>query len=195
MKSKKYQQLTETALSLFLKHGFKRISIEEICATAGVSKMTFYKYFDNKIDLLKVLLRQMSDKQMEKYNNIMHEDTPYSARVERIIRMKQDQAAFMGQELFNDLYKNAPEEITEFLHELGNEVFTTVRNDFIKAQKEGHIRQDLNPDFIVYFMNHMIDMVSDPRLLKMYDSSKNLIHELTRFFFYGILTQRENAAS
>ncbi len=33
--SKKYQQIVATAEELFLKHGFKRVSIEEICQKAG----------------------------------------------------------------------------------------------------------------------------------------------------------------
>jgi AcrR family transcriptional regulator len=47
-KQKKRIQITETAIRLFSQFGTKRVTIEEICRTAGVSKVTFYKHFKNK---------------------------------------------------------------------------------------------------------------------------------------------------
>ena len=141
--NKKYNQLTDTAMALFLKHGFRRISIQEICSTANVSKMTFYKYFSNKIDLLKVLLNTIAKNQMDLYEEIMNQDIPYRQKVEQIIQMKQNQARMIGQEFFNDLYANAPAEITQLLHEIGARYFMRIRNDFIKAQQTGMIRKDI----------------------------------------------------
>ncbi|MBN2103385.1 TetR/AcrR family transcriptional regulator [bacterium] len=195
IENSKLKQLNATAMELFLKFGFKRVSVEEICRTAGVSKMTFYKYFKNKTDLLKQMLNQIADNQMKQYNNIMSSDISYSEKVKEIIRMKQLTAEMMGQELFNDLYNNAPPEISEYLHNIGIRLLSTVRNDFIQAQKEGHIRSDIHPDFILYFMNHMIDLASDENLIKLYDSPKALINEMIRFFFYGILTEKDTMSS
>ena len=131
---------------------------------------------------------------MNSYEEIMHQDIAYSAKVEQIIRMKQNHARMVGQELFNDLYTHAPEEISQLLHEIGaRHSFrqpgnAQPRDDFIKAQQEGFIRKDIRPDFIIYFLNHLIDMVSEETLTAMYDSTESLISELTRFFFYGIMT-------
>lgn len=44
----KQRELIETAAQLFFKHGFKRVTVEEICRTAKVSKVTFYRYFAAK---------------------------------------------------------------------------------------------------------------------------------------------------
>ena len=54
--SKKKLQIVETAKDLFMRYGIRRVTIDEICRTAGASKMTFYKYFSNKIALLKEIL-------------------------------------------------------------------------------------------------------------------------------------------
>jgi AcrR family transcriptional regulator len=60
--NKKYQDLLNTARELFFKHGTKRVTIEEICEKADVSKMTFYKFFRNKEDLGIRMLSQISDR-------------------------------------------------------------------------------------------------------------------------------------
>ena len=43
-------EILEAAKELFFKHGFKRISIEDICNKADVSRRTFYVYYENKAD-------------------------------------------------------------------------------------------------------------------------------------------------
>ena len=47
--SNKKQQLLNTATELFRAQVFRRITIDETCKTANISKRTFYKYFKNKI--------------------------------------------------------------------------------------------------------------------------------------------------
>ena len=49
--SRKREQLIQAAEALFVKHGMRRVAVEEICRQAGVSKPTFYKYFENKAAL------------------------------------------------------------------------------------------------------------------------------------------------
>lgn len=53
----KQARLLEKAEELFLKHGYKAVSMDEIAHEAGISKMTIYKHYHSKDDLfLKVLL-------------------------------------------------------------------------------------------------------------------------------------------
>ena len=147
--------------------------------------------YNIKIVLLKYLLNQIAENQMKQYHDIMSSKVHYSEKIKEIIRMKRETSEMMGRELFNDLYKNAPSEITQYLHEMGSNYLSMVRDDFIQAQKEGHIRPDIKPDFILYFMNHMIDLAADKNLLAMYATPKDAINEMVRFFFYGILTERD----
>ena len=49
--SQKREQLLQTGEALFVKHGMRRVTVEEICRQAGVSKPTFYRYFENKAAL------------------------------------------------------------------------------------------------------------------------------------------------
>jgi AcrR family transcriptional regulator len=58
-RSDKMQDILDSARSLFWKHGIRRITIEEICEKAGVSKMTCYKYFSNKTAIARYLIEEM----------------------------------------------------------------------------------------------------------------------------------------
>ena len=67
-------------------------------------------------------------------------------------------------------------------------------HDFALAQKKGDIRQDIKIEFILYFMNHMLEMLKDENYTKLYSSTQELAVELMNFFFYGIMPRYANEA-
>ena len=189
-KSKKYRQIIETARDLFMHHGIRRVSVEEICQTAGVSKMTFYKYFENKIDLAILILEEIFHEGEEHYKGIMAQDIPYSEKAKEIIKMKLEQSEDFSQEMLKDMTQSSIPEVAEFLQRKTQENFKLFLDDLVLAQKKGEIRKDINPQFILYFLNLMTEMVVDDRLLNLHQSPQALTAELINFFFYGILTRK-----
>ena len=183
----KCQQLLETARHLFKRYGMKRVTIEEICQTANVSKMTFYKFFKNKTDLARHLIDRMITENMSQYRAIMDQDIPFPEKVEKTIEMKLEQARDVSQEYFHDVTQAPDPQFAEFITGKQQEAFQEVLRDYLEAQKRGDLRKDMRPEFILYFLNHMVEMLTDERLVKLYDSPEDLIIELTKFFFYGIM--------
>lgn len=57
MPSPRRDQLVETALTLFAKQGYHATGIDKILADAGVAKMTLYKHFKSKEELILAVLR------------------------------------------------------------------------------------------------------------------------------------------
>jgi AcrR family transcriptional regulator len=54
----KRQLILNVALTLFRSHGYRMIGIDRILAESGVAKMTLYKYFPSKDDLIKAVLEE-----------------------------------------------------------------------------------------------------------------------------------------
>lgn len=181
----------ESGKKLFWKHGFKRVTIEEVCAEAKVSKMTFYKFFNNKMDLVKTILERLVKFSLEQYNELMESDIPFSEKVTKQIEMKMEGTADISNEFMDDLVIHADPETMEMMAKLTQQTFSIVMESYIKAQKEGHVRKDLKPEFILYFLNHMFDMLKDEKLVAMYGTTSELATEITKFFFYGILESKE----
>jgi AcrR family transcriptional regulator len=46
------ERLVATAVELFYRQGFGAVGVDQVIATAGVTKTTFYKHFDGKDDLM-----------------------------------------------------------------------------------------------------------------------------------------------
>jgi AcrR family transcriptional regulator len=47
-------QVSEMALDLFLENGYDQTTVEDICAVAGISRSTFFRYFPTKEDVFVV---------------------------------------------------------------------------------------------------------------------------------------------
>ncbi|MFF0780662.1 TetR family transcriptional regulator [Streptomyces sp. NPDC003720] len=51
-KRRMYQDVSDTAVRLFLERGFDAVSVAEVAAAAGISKPTLFRYFPAKEDLV-----------------------------------------------------------------------------------------------------------------------------------------------
>lgn len=190
-KSKKLQQITKTAHTLFMSHGIKRVTIEEICRTATVSKMTFYKYFDNKNDLAISVLDSIFTKAEKHYSNIMAQDGSFSEKVKDIIKLKLEASKDVSTEMLQDLWNNPVPEVANYMKKRTQLSLKLFLDDMIAAQNKGEIRQDINPHFILYFIGKMQEIATDEKIIHMYETVQDFTSEIINLFFYGILTREK----
>jgi len=184
----KRQEILRTGKDLFWKFGFKRVTIEEICKEAGVSKMTYYKYFSNKMELVKILMDEILQDGLIKYRKLMDSDKPYPEKVLGMIELKKEQTHTMSSEFFKDYLQSDDPEMHAYLEKLSRENFQIFLDDFRKAQENGDIRKDLKVEFILAVLNRLMDWIQhDTSLMEIYDEPQDLAVEMTRFMFYGIM--------
>ncbi len=185
----KKQKILQTGKELFWKFGFKRVTIEELCKEAGISKMTYYKYFTNKMDLVKTIMDKILQDSLEKYKQILASDIPYPEKVLGMVKLKRDQIETMSSEFFRDYVQSGDPELLEYLEKVSGESMQIFVDDFHKAQQNGDIRKELKVEFIMVVMNRLIDMAHEDELLDMYNNPQDLVMEITNFLFYGILNR------
>jgi AcrR family transcriptional regulator len=191
VKQKKYDQIINSAKELFWKYGIRRVTIEDICKKADVSRMTFYKYFSNKNILAKTLLNIITDSSMEKYDSIIKSELKYPEKVRQMILLKIEGTNDISKEFLNDLNDENNADLFEFLQSKIMENLSRIQTDFVTASEQGEIRKGIKPEFLLYFLNRILEMSKDPELLKMYDSAQDMIMEMTNIFFYGILSSQK----
>ncbi|MFZ1703949.1 MAG: TetR/AcrR family transcriptional regulator [Saprospiraceae bacterium] len=189
--SKAYHSIVETANTLFMKHGMKRITVEEICREAGVSKMTFYRNFDNKDDVAEKIILDISERNMKRYREIMKGDIPYAEKIQQIVVLKKEASQEISEEFIKDILQNDNIVFIEHLNNQRKKVSTEYIKDFKDAQKKGEVRQDIKPEFILYMLDTMYEKMKDPRLAAMYKDTHEATIEVTKFFFYGILSNEK----
>jgi AcrR family transcriptional regulator len=188
--SGKFEAIVAAARTLFWKHGIRRVTIEEICEKAEVSKMTCYKYFSNKTAIAKYLLEDMFESGVKAYKEIYFSDIPYEEKIKKLIDLKMSNAHEMSQELLDDIYKFQDEELSETIENIKNRLIGIYLDDIRESQKTGEIRSDVKPEFMLYFLNNLTEMLTDQRVVEIYDNPEQMIVEVMNFFFYGIMPRK-----
>lgn len=181
----KYQNIFKTAKKLFWKYGIKRVTIEEICKDAGVSKMTFYKFFPNKIDLAKSILKDIIDDSMIKFNKIINSELLFQEKVNELLNLKLQGVKDISIEFITDIYKI--EELEIMMNRTKQESLNLFVNFLKDSQEKELMRQDIKIDFILSLLNQMTLMMEDKQLVAKYDKPEDLIMEAMNFLFYGLL--------
>ncbi len=186
-KPKKYEDIQSTSKKLFWKHGFKRISIEEICEKANVSKMTFYKYFPNKIELAKSVLETEIGRGLENFRQTMNENTPADVKIKKILSQKLANTDNISQEFLIDFYKSEELGLKEFVEQQTKRAWDEMFEEFNLAQEKGIFRKNINMEFFFAYAMKSIDLMTDEKLLKQFGSPQDLIIELANLIVYGIV--------
>ncbi|MDY0075658.1 MAG: TetR/AcrR family transcriptional regulator [Bacteroidales bacterium] len=192
-KETKKEAILKAAKSLFWRHGLRRISIIEICNSANVSKMTFYKYFANKEVLAEYLITEMLTDWHNDYRTVMSSDLAFTAKINQVIALEQKASQNMSEEFLGDIYNNEFVGLQQLINNYRDIYHAEIVKDMIEAQKSGQVRADIKPEFILYILEDIGNKVMDEKLSKLYPSKQAVILELTNYFFYGILnTANEN---
>ncbi|MBI9062842.1 MAG: TetR/AcrR family transcriptional regulator [Marinilabiliaceae bacterium] len=181
------ESLIVTGKELFWKYGIKRVSIEEICKESGVSKMTFYKFFPNKVELARTILRLVMDKALIDFQKLIDSDCSFKEKVHQMFVMKLEGTKDISAEFIKDVYHNLKPGLMEEMEGYSKESFQLFVDFLKEAQAKGRIRKEVKIEFILSYMNQMTQMINDDALMTHYDTPQDLIMESMNFLFYGLL--------
>jgi AcrR family transcriptional regulator len=185
-KNKKFTALMDSARRLFWKHGFRRVSIEEICHDARISKMTFYRFFHNKTELAKSVLDRFYEDNLTVYRKIMSESTSVADKLRKLIQMKFEGTNDLSFEFMQDFMFSKDLGLAEYYEKKIHEIISESIVDFKRGQTEGWIRKDLNVEFMFFFSQKIMVFLNDRELLSLFNSPQDLVNELTKLIVYGI---------
>ena len=155
------KELLSCAINKFTQLGSKHVSLDEIAQTLGISKKTIYTFFKNKEDLVSASLESLLNEYKEKINGIVacNGNDPVFCVVliyeKGFEYLKYFKPSFIfGLEKY---YPKAYKLFQDFTEQLA---FTTVYNLLKDAQKNGHIKPDVNLRLAVKIYFLRIDNVA-----------------------------------
>jgi AcrR family transcriptional regulator len=183
--SQKRDQLLQTGEALFVKHGMRRVTVEEICRQAGVSKPTFYRYFENKAALARRIVELWVDQALQQADVIENSDVPFPEKLRQILALKQAVSARPGPEFLEDLI---PLNI-DLSHALRR-----VMRFLVQAQQRGDIRADVRPEVLMAAFSLLNSMQHDPRIRALYEDAETLARDVFKLFHYGALSREHREA-
>jgi AcrR family transcriptional regulator len=191
IQNQKYKDLIATARELFWKHGFRRVTVEEICTRAGISKMTFYKYFPNKIELAKMVFTREVNDGIEKFKQLIREELPPAKKIKKLILFKAEATNNISREFMEDFYLGNEPELKTFVETETATAWNGLLTLWKEAQEKGIFNRDIRPEFLLHISFKLVELIRDEGLNRLYPDPQELILEFTRFVAYGIAPHNE----
>lgn len=179
-------RLTEAGHELFWKFGFKKVTVEDVCKKAGVSKMSFYRYYENKTELAKRVLDNVISDGVVKFREIMTDDDTAVNKMHRFIDLKIEGTNNISKEFIADIYGDMGSEIQQYMAKLTAHTITTMIEEFRNAQSRGVFNSNFKPELLFALSNSFIELMNNPVLNKLYENPQEIIIEMVNLISYGI---------
>lgn len=156
------EQILKQAEALFMKFGFKSITMDDVARELGVSKKTLYQYFSDKNDLVDQCvtahLTEMEDCCKSAHNknqNAVEKMVEITQMLSESIRQVNPSAMFDLKKYFKPSWDKLDTHRRSFVHEY------TVAN-IKQGKKEGIYHQDIDANHISLIYIHLINLLTDP---------------------------------
>lgn len=193
MEKRKYIKqdlILKVSKELFWKHGFKRVSVEEVCVKAGISKMTFYRCYSNKIELAKSVYDMITQEGIDKFHEIMKENSIQEEKIKRILLLKYESTNQISHEFLMDFYNSKEPGLKEYVEAKTMEGRQQVLSELKAAQNQGLFRKDFNPEILFFVFHKIMELFSEPEVIKLYKHPQDAIMEILNLIMYGVLPRK-----
>jgi AcrR family transcriptional regulator len=165
---------------LFSKFGSRRTTVEEICREAGVSKMTFYKYFRSKVALVETVRDNWIDEGFRRFDEIKTMNISFPEKIDLMTEWRVEFGRRVNAEFVRELVSTE-----DAMDEYRRRYVSNIR----AAQLKGEVRSDIDPEFLWAIIERLDELVKDGTAQVPQDQVR-FSTQLRTLLWYGLLTRK-----
>jgi len=192
MKLTKKQQIEEKAKELFWKHGFKKVTIDEICKKANVSRKTFYTFYENKNALVMYIFSKVTEEAFAIYEGIVASDLTFSEKLQDIFEFKYKNTDEFSMEFVADFYNPDSGEMLTLFNSTIEKSMNFMREFFKTAQDKGELNPELSIDYVMWLMQKSVELCGSKELMSLFPNVDSMARQVTQSLIYGIMPVKNN---
>lgn len=184
-------RIKEKAHELFMRYGFRAITMDEIAARMGVSKKTIYQYYEDKDALVNAVIQdEINDDKKECGNyfgsgkNALEEIIMTFTMLEEIFSNLNPVVLYELEKFYPAAFKKMEEHKNVFIRQI-------IKSNMQRGIQEELYRPDINTEVLASIRIQNIFLVFDQQVFpkekfNLLDTSR----ELLTHFIYGIVTPK-----
>jgi AcrR family transcriptional regulator len=146
----------DKAIEIMLQRGVKGLNMADLARSSGLAKNTLFKIVGSKEVLIETVVTRQMESSLSSLTMIIREGEGYQETAKRILK---EYPLFLA----DNLRVPAPEVFLEYpaiqkkAEEFQKKAATAVIAFLKKGQKEGHIRDDVTPEFLSDLIRGIVD--------------------------------------
>lgn len=141
-------KIVETATDMFVKRGFKAVSVDEIAAELGISKRTLYEQVKSKDELVELCLKFHHENCKKRFTEIFESQCSIFERIIKMIEAQLNIIRSTNKNFLDELAIRAKEEGKKKDEEDKQKHHNHFVNLIKEGQSNGDIMQEYNPEII-----------------------------------------------
>ena len=184
--------IIKTAGEMFFRLGIRSVSIDDICRELGMSKKTFYVYFESKDELINQLLQANLDYMAEKMKGLLKlQDFRQLVKVFLKRQEAEKNDVRRVPQLVYDLKKYYPRQFADFQVQCFEIQKTFIMRYLELGVSQGLVRANLNIELTaVLFAKIHSDAIRDFEVIEAHNHNMHqLAHTAMDVFVRGVLSE------
>ncbi|WP_262907785.1 TetR/AcrR family transcriptional regulator [Hymenobacter sp. 15J16-1T3B] len=179
----------QTAVELFMRHGIRSVSMDDIAAQLGMSKKTLYKWFDNKDQIVLATMQQHLVKEESDCEVVFATGANALEENYNLMQWHKNMLAGINPSIFHELQKYYPEAWALFEQHKHTFILRKITDNLRRGIEEGVFRADLDVDVLARLRLAEIQLIFDPNTFSPKQFDLQRLHTVTiEHFLYGICT-------
>ena len=184
-------RILQAALLLFTRHGIKSVSMNDIASELGISKKTLYKWFDNKDELVSVVIGDHLCRVQGECAGFAEAADNAVDEMVRIMEWAKRHFAEVNPNTIHDLRKYYPAAWQLFDHHKNQYILTQIQANLRRGVAEGLYRPDLDVEVLSRLRLAQIDVLFDPDVFPHADFGQPRVQQAcNEHFLLGMVTLR-----
>ena len=185
------ERILLTANELFMRYGFRSVSMDDIARQLGVSKKTIYQYYEEKEELVRAIFRQHQSQWLKNAEHIKSSSADALEELLLFTDLVRQQLATINPSVLFDLYKYHRSVWDEWSTYKTNIARQHVIGTLERGIQEGFFRTDLDPAIMAVMRLEQVEMSFNDHLFPSSKFSIQKVHaHLFDHFLQGILTDQ-----
>ena len=182
---KKVDSILLNASRLFVQHGYHKVTMESIAQYANVSKVTLYKYFNDKQVLYEHILKDIYLIEYNETIEIINSNLPFDEKIDGIVKTRirkyydKTKPIFQGEITLSFELQKFIKKHTKLLRQQRTKLYN-------QGKMEDYICEDINDETLeVYFKIIHRGLVSE--LKDLGDLENESLSKLLKLLYSGVL--------
>lgn len=185
--------IIKTAGEMFFRLGIRSVSIDDMCHELGMSKKTFYVYFESKDALVAQLLHANVEYISQKMEDLAKLQD-FRQLVSKFLKHQEAEKNDVRRvpQLVYDLKKYYPRQFADFQHECFQTQKKYIKRYLEQGREEGYVRANLNIELTAtLFAKIHSDAIRDFELIEAHGHNMHQLgHTAMEIFVRGVLSEK-----
>jgi len=183
--------ILDTATKLFIQHGYKIVSMDDVAKECNITKATVYYYYSTKAELFTDAMVHMMQRIALRISQILAIDAPLKARLYQLVKIQLsatidvDMGSFM-----RDAKTHLSDQQLQMMKESEEQMYEAVENVLIEAMNKGEIPK-FDPKFATHSFMSLLNVGNyrDAHSQSIFSSIDEATKQIVDFYLRGLGVQ------